>query len=406
MNGYYDNIDVKTLENESPCIMAYKDRYTKILFMNLIAGSKIDIPATKGPKFIKVVSGLGLAIGDDVKAIKAGMIFIVGPNEDVNIDSVLDMKIYIIVLLSDGEDETPTSQSSQNPRIWGDLPTELHGEIYFQGDVKKYISRCLLNKTHLAKCMSPNHWFKYMESLSMEDVYYIIKFTSQYISEYPELFIGILEKFIEIFDVEIKEITKTFIAPKDNINLAMFRGKGKGKAKTVSKINDNGKLPTILETHYNTMRNIKSIVASVLKGMVSVSYTQEKYGPMDNILESYLYKNYRKVYLLSERFRDFKADENDAKLVFIENFVDNIKIIDNPLNDGIINLAEIAQKIQDPDAEISDETYVDFEHQFEQYINNNFKTKDQLNAAKFLTSRVINDDTRNIIIDNIIEYYE
>jgi hypothetical protein len=384
MDGYHDDIDAKTLENEHPCVLAYKDKYTKILFMNLKEGTKIEIPVTSGSKTVKIVQGLGLVIRDDIVALNAGTIFTINPWKTASINIIKDMKIHIISRLEETLSEDGSPPKNRDSSIWGELPSELHDEIHFQGDVKDYISRCLLNKTHLQKCMRPNHWFSYMarDRISMEDAYYIIKFASQYADEYPELLTGVLEKFMIVFSEEIKDV-KNFVP----------MGKA-GRAKSTSP----SKNLKVLDSYRKILFNISRLLTSKLITMVSMTYTEEKYGFIVDILESDLYKKYKNLYTLNDNFGGAKSDEKTIKMEFLKDFVSNIKIEYNPLNDDILNLAKTYQELDRPEDDDPDEAYFSFATPLRRYINNNFKEEDRNDAAAFFFSRIEDEDERNDMI--------
>ena len=146
------------------------------------------------------------------------------------------------------------------------------------------------------------------------------------------------------------------------------------------------------------------------KDHVAVDYTEEKYGPIADIMTSDLGKKYMNLDLIIFKLRErglskitysdvkkFAIDQRKTMIEhgFLQDFVSNVKIADRKLDEGILNLAPIWYKIglEEDLKEGDDEPYKSFfEPYFMYYIKNNGKTRVQRkDMGVFFVSRIQNE---------------
>jgi hypothetical protein len=252
--------------------------------------------------------------------------------------------------------------------IFGHLPKELHQEIYFQGSVEQYIKKCTTDKASFQKCMTSNHWLSYMKGKSPKDILVIIKFTSNYLPIHPNLFIDVVQRFFIVYDTEITEGLKTIAA----------------KSKTKK-----------LDDFQQILVDIGELITRSMKLLVSVDFTEEKYGFIEDIQTSPMGVNYMKLSRLDNRLRMKQIANLNAN--FLEEFVDNVRIKDRHLDSSIRDIAPIWYALIDQKNKKKD-PYSKFQIHFGRYMEHNFASHENgewwRESAKFFAAKMEDEDER------------
>ena len=409
MEGYYDNIDSQTLVNKKSRVELYANESMRLVLICLGPKESIgeEVHSTE-TQFTKVVKGVGLAmVGDKTNVINQGMAVIIPPGKMhniINVSAEESLKMYTIysgLYAASRSPEVEVDLDLDDANITtggGDLPDEMQWEIFNQGTAKQYLKFCQTNKAHMKKCMTPSHWVGYMKGRSIEDAEAILKFAHTYIKENPWLFVEVVNQIILEFGEKSKNV------PKQWENVVIVGGPfGKAKAKASA------------SPERVFLKSIHGMILKGMKNVVSVDYTEEKYGFIADILSGPLAKIYMELAFLEDRILGRVPSINKAKKKFLWDFVSSVKISDRRLDEQILDLAPLwmEDKVltrkedleeEDSDEEISpnDDMYVQFFDAFESYIKNNRmkSRKDISDAVEFFTSRMEDREWAQRIIDS------
>jgi mannose-6-phosphate isomerase-like protein (cupin superfamily) len=401
--GYYDNIDVEAKKNTNlhKDIYSWAPQGTTSALMNITL-THLDPKQETGMKtrsfdlqVVKGVEGVGLVIiGGATQVLNPGMMLVIPPNVSYNIINVSakdPLKMYTTHVLSVPQAGILDSMYSA---IWGGLPTEMHEEVAFQGDVKDYIRMCQTDKAHLKRCMVPGHWQNYMRGKSMEDAILILRFALSYVEEHPRLFKEVSQEFTNLFAKEIE-------MSKEGLSFVKAKGKGKAKAAKAAKAT-----PTDVKGRkYKTMLSkLAGHIRDVKIKLLRIEYYVEKLGPISDILNTPLAKSWMMLDIFVEKILSIgEKTDNEVRAEFLTDFISDVKIKDRSLDVEIAGLF-VQWKIEDePQIEDEDEDEDDFvfffDNYLESYIDNNASTSiEKLIIVENLVQNMKNEDSKERIL--------
>lgn len=389
METYYDNIDAQAKKNTSSHIDVYTSPFMKIALLHLDPKGEIGMEVhTTDTQFIKIVEGVGLAlIGEKTQVVNPGMALVIPPGTQhniINVSATAALKMYTIYVHTTNTGSGPAVDlPAEDGWNMPYLPREMHDEVAFQGEVKDYIRMCMTDRGHWERCMVPGHWKTYMQGKSLEEAVMIVRFTLQYINEYPRLFQEVGNEFLAIHGERLRDAYSYKVT---------VRAKAKARAKT--KAVDTKKSYEEMVADKKMVDHIDFLSQMIIDKkhkLVSVKYTVEKYGPIEDILTSDMLRKWMMLNVFAHSLKfSSPANKNGMRVIFIESFIKNIKIDDRSLDDKILglfkNIHDLTQfddeSESDEEAEYDVEVVEDFFEVLFEYIENNFEQKKRTKIIK------------------------
>ncbi len=200
------------------------------------------------------------------------------------------------------------------------FPQDLHAEIWMRKSPKEYIAMCLTSKAQLQKCMQAEHWTSYMRflnskgMLSLENCYTILRFTSQYITTHPRMFVETSDLFLEIYGPEIKEI---------------HRHKNRGKGKVTAKVKNTRRQDLFFD--------ISELAAKAIKRLMSINFDEATYGKIEDLESSNMFKLFLKLQTFDNILSGSETDTIRVAIKFWGMFPLRIRIADRSLDAKILD---------------------------------------------------------------------
>lgn len=400
VGGYYDNIIAETKKNKVKHFDVFSSSQMKLSLICL--GPKDSLHSgdlAHATQFITVVEGVGMAmIGEKTQILNPGMAIIVRGSETYNIINVSAndaLKMYVISSGSSDQGDVPY------------LPRDVQNEVAFQGEVKDYIRMCMTDKGHWERCMVPGHWKTYMQGKSLQDAALIVRFALQYIDTHPQLFQEVGNEFLSLYAAEIAG------------SRVFKRGKAKGKAAkgVVKKLSAEESANSVI------LLDLEKLVETKMTKLVDIDYSEPRYGPLDaaHLLTSPLARKY----VMMDKFnfmliQGTVASDGSYLQDFIEDFIGHVRITNRSLDDRIMDLYYIWDKLQEGDYEFDagtandvnlddpdiHDSYIDFFVDIlTKYIKHNGKTaKTRLCMATVLVKKIDQEEVKEEMLGGYSRY--